>query len=453
VTSRAINFLAQKIPNFAFVFGAISPSLLCSSMEITTKVHPFSTWNQDMCIFVELLQGKTLFQWLQETEFSNFNNILKLFNILIQVNLALQVAQNKCAFMHYDLFPWNIILLELPELATFEYHVQSTRKVSISTNLIPVIFDFGKARVVVAHERQGLSSVMLDHGFKNLFQTNKILDTLTLLTSCLQVIHKKINIEFIFKIFQPFFQLTGLSLTIEHLSNFKRFDIFKKTKLWTLKDVNVIPINFVDFLSKTKGLNLLKISNVRLDVEDPKNFIGHPIYSFFKLTHQTHEESLFKTFSFLTRTTFPKSSIPLLQEYIRKMTHTHLNWLEQQILNTSNNEKLIQDWYQFMELRDQMPSQTTIDDNVLNFHFQLPDNVKNITLHANMTENELQRLKKNRDWIVGDFSAMFDVVFDLIASTNGNEKFQHWIDNDVNIFDFLTSVAKNNMIMSLCEKN
>jgi hypothetical protein len=74
--------------------------------------------------------GKTLFEWLK-TEF-DYN---KFINILLQLCDALQKAQDKCGFVHNDLFPWNVM---------------------ISDKGTPTIIDYGKSHIVHNNAHHGL---------------------------------------------------------------------------------------------------------------------------------------------------------------------------------------------------------------------------------------------------------------------------------------------------------
>ena len=85
--------------------------------------------------------------------------------------MALEVAQNKCALVHYDVTPWNIVLQRLDEPIRIDYTLEK-KVYRVKTNLIPVIIDYGKSSVIVEQEH---------HGFINMFEFSPMQDIITLL--------------------------------------------------------------------------------------------------------------------------------------------------------------------------------------------------------------------------------------------------------------------------------
>ena len=160
IATRVINKLICHIPNFMYVFGLYEN-------------------DNEISVISEYIVGKTLFEYINSIEF-NFREFLL---ILLQLSLALEVAQNKCGFVHYDLTPWNIILKRLPRLETLEYSIGPNKIISVNTHIIPVIIDYGKSHVIYNNTH---------HGFINMFQTSTVQDILSLLlNSVSQIITKK----------------------------------------------------------------------------------------------------------------------------------------------------------------------------------------------------------------------------------------------------------------------
>ena len=165
IGTKAINKLLQYIPNFAYIFGMYQNG---NSYNVITEYIP----------------GMTFFDYIKSPHFTITNYLF----ILSQLSLALQVAQNHCALVHYDLTPWNIIIQILPEEQEFEYILSHERVVRVKTNIIPVIIDYGKSHVVCDN---------LHHGFINMFQVSTIQDIITLLIKSIeQVILKSLDKEF-----------------------------------------------------------------------------------------------------------------------------------------------------------------------------------------------------------------------------------------------------------------
>ncbi len=66
-----------------------------------------------------------------------FKNVLE---VLFQIILSIQFAQEQCGFIHNDLTPWNIIIQTLKEPITIQYPLFSGIY-KIITKHVPVIID------------------------------------------------------------------------------------------------------------------------------------------------------------------------------------------------------------------------------------------------------------------------------------------------------------------------
>jgi hypothetical protein len=147
---NCINELTKYIPNFIYTFG------------IYKKDNTYNVIN-------EYIHGESLHSYIQNKDHFNFEEFLL---ILIQIALAIQVAQNHCGFIHWDLTPWNIILQRTEEIQQFDYVLDDQNTLRVKTKIIPVIIDYGKSHVI--HEGQ-------HHGFINMFSVSSIQDVLSIL--------------------------------------------------------------------------------------------------------------------------------------------------------------------------------------------------------------------------------------------------------------------------------
>ena len=129
VNLYCINKLRKEIPNFSYCFG------YDSEKEI---------------VYTEMIQGDTLKEWLISDKF-NFRVFL---DILVQILLALEVAQQRFGFVHYDLTPWNIILKKVDRREVI-YNINSEVSYSVKTTLIPVLIDTGRSHVVYKNYHYG----------------------------------------------------------------------------------------------------------------------------------------------------------------------------------------------------------------------------------------------------------------------------------------------------------
>ena len=149
-----INPITLKIPNFIYTFGI-----------------------KENKVFTEYIQGQTMLDFLLSDKF----NTCQYFEILLQISLALHVAQQDCSFIHFDLYPWNIILKE--EERIIDYPINDSEVIRIKTSVIPVIIDYGRSQVKYKQNTYGYSAPPLEVLKYSTFQ-----DILTLLVSSLSTI-------------------------------------------------------------------------------------------------------------------------------------------------------------------------------------------------------------------------------------------------------------------------
>lgn len=126
-------------------------------------------------IVEDFVEGDTLEKFLCAQKPTQVCGALKL--ILGQVSLLLHYAQAEFGFIHYDLYPWNIIVRENREGTTFTFPVCGTQKAfSFRPPYYPVLIDFGKSHIVYKNMH-----------FANVspFQVNLHQDALSILISSL----------------------------------------------------------------------------------------------------------------------------------------------------------------------------------------------------------------------------------------------------------------------------
>lgn len=155
---NGINPILQDIPNFVYTMG--------SYMDVDNKLFG---------IVLEKIDGITLFDYIKSKQFS----IGKYIFIILQLCLALQVAQNKCGFIHWDLMPWNIIIQKLPKPINIDYPIAHDNIIRVETDLIPIVIDYGKSHII--HNQT-------HYGYIHMYKMSTIQDPLTLLLSSLYTI-------------------------------------------------------------------------------------------------------------------------------------------------------------------------------------------------------------------------------------------------------------------------
>jgi hypothetical protein len=118
---NCVNQVTRYTPHFAKIHG------------ITREYDLISEYIND---------SETFFSWLGGTRF-NFDEYI---SILYQLGVGLHIAQQVCAFVHGDLFPWNILLTKSG--GAYECVLEKDLVVLVNTSKKPVIIDYGKSRVV-----------------------------------------------------------------------------------------------------------------------------------------------------------------------------------------------------------------------------------------------------------------------------------------------------------------
>ena len=154
------NELLKQIPNFVYIFNSISLP------------------DNSVGVIMEKIEGVSMMNWIS----SRYFNMKDYYLILKQISLSLQVAQKSCGFVHYDLFPWNIMIQILNEPKTYEYVISHDKVISIKTHIIPILIDYGKSHVI--HKGN-------HYGFINMFKTSTVHDILTILMSSVNQIMKE----------------------------------------------------------------------------------------------------------------------------------------------------------------------------------------------------------------------------------------------------------------------
>lgn len=162
VGTKEINELSKSVPNFVYIYGSYEGEA------------------GDYNVVTEYIPGESLGQYINGPNFQ-FQEFLM---VLLQICLALEVAQNRCAFVHWDLLPWNIMLQPKSNATTYDYLLRHDTVYRVETKLVPVIIDYGKAHVIHKGEH---------HGLINMYRTSTIQDALSIVARSLADILKRNN--------------------------------------------------------------------------------------------------------------------------------------------------------------------------------------------------------------------------------------------------------------------
>lgn len=198
----------------------------------------------DKTLVTEYIDAETMFVWMQSERFT----FAEYRDILLQVGLALHEAQQFCAFTHYDVCPWNILLLRYLTPQTIEY---PTSGYTHTTHVIPILIDYGKSHVIVNNHH---------YGFVSPYQFSSIHDILSLLFSTLfcALQYHRLSTPDLQELFRLSRFFSGTTYTshrhFEHVADLKRFLIHAK-KYATLLETpkyeleTKTPLDFVHYLA------------------------------------------------------------------------------------------------------------------------------------------------------------------------------------------------------------
>jgi len=212
-----INKLTKEIPHFRFTYGLT---------------------NNKSILFSEYIEGKTLKEYI-----INGCTVSELKQIFVMLTLALDVAQERCGFVHYDLYPWNIIIKKLPKKQKIIYQLK-TDIITIETDIIPVIVDYGRVHVI--HNKE-------HYGTIDPFKTSRIQDCFCMIISCLFEVATQQKDKSIFS--------REINKAL-YIINFFSGTTFQKTQITKYPEL-------MEFLSKNKKYNEMIFGN-KCDLEQTK---------------------------------------------------------------------------------------------------------------------------------------------------------------------------------------
>lgn len=224
------NTLLKVIPNFNFIYGYYKD-------------------NGNVNVVSEYIHSLTFEKWIESTNFK----IDDYFWILIQICLAIQVAQERIGFVHHDLYPWNIIIVPLKTDIIFEYPTSngSSLLTRIKTNIIPIIIDYGKSHVIYKGQH---------YGYIKPYTVSTIQDVLSILISSLNLVLEK-NID-----------KADFSKII-HIANYlKNTNYLKYYGLTSFKNIHEIK----SFTREAKKYSdMVEINKFELEERTPLSLVNH----------------------------------------------------------------------------------------------------------------------------------------------------------------------------------
>lgn len=270
-------------------------------------VYTFHRANNDL--IVEQISGVTFEKWLME----NFT-MSGYLQILYQISMILAFAQNLSGFVHGDLYPWNIIIQQLPMAITMRYPL-GDGMVELTTDLIPILIDFERSSIV--YNGKWISP--------NFRKFSSIQDLLSILLSSGSIaLDNDMSKEDIFRFLKTMNFISGRytkSIKFDKISDFKKFaKSAKKYDEITTSDKydleNLTPIDFLAHIDDITRFNN-RWKCCRESVSPAIDFNqGNARQIFNFLDGMNLEESFLGVFHRVNSCSLPRSKNPYYLRYI-----------------------------------------------------------------------------------------------------------------------------------------
>jgi serine/threonine protein kinase len=442
---NSINELCKYIPNFAYTFA------LYEKTE-DDQTSSFSVIN-------EYIKGPTLHEYIQSDQF-NFEEYLL---ILIQLSLALQIAQQKSGLVHWDLTPWNIVLQFITSEQTFDYPISYNKIIRVKTKIIPIIIDFGKSHVI--HNEH-------HHGFVNMFKTSTVQDILTiLLTSIDQIVTTKqlYKHDFHHLLFlanfissttyrdQPFTKAQDLRSFLKKARKYSTLIYSNKHELESLTPLNLVEYIYnMDFYKKIKTSVSFNITELKYSIMDKSN--SRQIFDYIlSQTTQEQLESYQNVFIRLKQCTLPIPNNLFFTYYVAQSLETNLASVWNNMLFFLNKHKIPQDTYkqQFINTMKFIKKiyKTKIDEmSKENVEYNTENTIGNYLLKAPYTEETFLSTTEVKEYLSSivdpsqqDLSDYKEII-EIVLSNNGYYKLSD-SDKEYYIKNFNTLLNSNSLYM------
>jgi hypothetical protein len=322
VSTKCINGLLKYVPNFMYNFG------MCRDAE-----------NRYVTL-TEPIVGQTMSDYIKGSDFTMRDYLF----ILMQTSLALHTAQQQCALVHNDLTPWNIIIQKLPEPMDFDYIIDSQTVYTVTTQIVPVIIDFGKSHVVYDD---------IHYGAVNMYKTSTIQDILTLLaTSIYEITDRKLTRRDVNELVKLANFISGTTYRRREFLPSGRGGVgdlryfFRNAKKYTrlVSDPKheleqKTPLDFFNYLQKNFGRFPVRRAHsvvLSLDKGNARQVFRYTLSN----TRQEKIESFTRVFSRVRKCPLPEMDNLLLVYYILQSLETNLQSVYDDMIRFLQNESI-----------------------------------------------------------------------------------------------------------------
>jgi hypothetical protein len=152
---NTVNKIRQIIPTFMFTYGSvecpINENIKIKNNDYKLKCNIDN--NNQLYIFNEYINGKTLKDLFEYNDF-NFENFLIIY---IQILLSLELSQKEHSFTHYDLHRKNVMVKDVNNY-TYKIVIENSVYEFKNIKQLPVIIDFGNSTSIINNKSIGTYS-------------------------------------------------------------------------------------------------------------------------------------------------------------------------------------------------------------------------------------------------------------------------------------------------------
>lgn len=136
-----VHVVPKDISHECFI-GQIGLNKLANVCPMVSFQH--GRWGDS--IVSDFVVGETLEKAIYQQKSENVCNFIRI--VLCQISILLHHIQADIGFIHYDMYPWNIIIHENTEGTIFHLPFHHDKTITFQPPFYPVLIDFGKSHIV-----------------------------------------------------------------------------------------------------------------------------------------------------------------------------------------------------------------------------------------------------------------------------------------------------------------
>jgi serine/threonine protein kinase len=253
---KCVNRFLKDLPNFMYTFGRYEKD------------------GKDFSV-IEKIDGVPLSDYIKSDKY----NVNDLVSIFIQLGLSIEYAQRECGFVHWDLYPWNVLVSTRQDPIVLHYPLMERGVYTVSTKVIPIIIDYGRSQGVFEGHVYKKDLVPVECRLQDMISV--ILSTFDCLLSTrrdsrdVRIVMHIINKFFARTDYLPY-ELTNVRDLKEWLSQRRKYSEMLYSNKGQLGARDVLAL--VEFLMRVEGQTGVQITGTaptRLDQTSPEIVFEH----------------------------------------------------------------------------------------------------------------------------------------------------------------------------------